>query len=229
MNAARDRIQEEFRRVRARLVMLMSTTDSDSSANATRPSLLLRLRDPRDADAWCIFVETYTPLVYAYCRRRGLQASDVADVTQEVMAQVLRSIPDFMYQPERGRFRDWLGTITRTKLLRFLARNARAGKGGEAGAEEATSLVEAPESDTLWTEGFHARVLEVAMNRARPDFKEATWTLFERAWLMGQTAPDVARELGVPIESVYIAKSRVLKRLRSEVVMLAEDYPPLLA
>jgi RNA polymerase sigma factor (sigma-70 family) len=209
----------------------MTTPESEEPTNATRPSLLLRLRNSRDSEAWRTFVETYTPLVYAYCRRRGLQASDVADVTQEVMAQVLRSIPDFTYQPQRGRFRDWLGTITRTKLARFLSRNARAGKGegGDARAEELTWQVEAPESDTLWTEGFHARVLEVAMKRARPDFQEVTWTIFERAWVRGQAAPEVARELGVPIESVYIAKSRVLKRLRTEVVTLAEDYPPLLA
>jgi RNA polymerase sigma factor (sigma-70 family) len=209
----------------------MTTPESEEPTNATRPSLLLRLRNSRDSEAWRTFVETYTPLVYAYCRRRGLQASDVADVTQEVMAQVLRSIPDFTYQPQRGRFRDWLGTITRTKLARFLSRNARAGKGegGDARAEELTWQVEAPESDTLWTEGFHARVLEVAMKRARPDFQEVTWTIFEHAWVRGQAAPEVARELGVPIESVYIAKSRVLKRLRTEVVTLAEDYPPLLA
>jgi RNA polymerase sigma-70 factor (ECF subfamily) len=188
----------------------------------------LRRRNPKDADAWRIFVETYTPLVYAYCRRRGLQASEVADVTQEVMAQVMRSIPDFSYQLERGRFRDWLGTVTRTKLLRFLSRNARAGKGGDATAEELMRQVEDPESDTLWTEGFRVRVLEVAMQRSRPDFEEATWRIFEHSWLKGRTAPEVARELGVPIDSVYVAKSRVLKRLRDEVVSLAEDCPLLL-
>ena len=206
----------------------MSTSDRDDSANATRPSLLLRLRNPRDTEAWQVFVETYSPLVSAYCRRRGLQASDVADVTQEVMAQVLRSIPDFTYQPERGRFRDWLGTITRNKLLRFLSRNARAGKGGTGVVEELARQVKDPESDTLWAEGFHARVLEVAMKRSRPDFQEGTWTMFERAWVQGQAAQDVARALGVPIESVYLAKSRVLKRLRAEVVALAEDFPLLL-
>jgi RNA polymerase sigma-70 factor (ECF subfamily) len=72
------------------------------------------------------------------------------------------------------------------------------------------------------------RVLEAAMQRSRPDFEEATWRLFERHWVQGQTAQDVARELGVPIESVYVAKSRVLKRLRAEVVSLAEDCPLLL-
>ena len=206
----------------------MSTTDSDASANATRPSLLLRLRDPRDADAWRIFVETYTPLVYAYCRRRGLQASDIADVTQEVMAQVLRSISDFSYEPERGRFRDWLGAITRTKIVRFVSKDGRAGKGGKAVAEELLRQVADPESDTLWTEAFQARVLEVAMQRSRPDFEDTTWRIFEHAWVQGRTAPDVARELGVPTESVYVAKSRVLKRLREEVVALAEDCPLLL-
>jgi RNA polymerase sigma-70 factor (ECF subfamily) len=194
-----------------------------------RPSLLFRLRDPRDADAWRIFVETYTPLVYAYCRRRGLQASDVADVTQDVMAQVLRSISDFSYAPERGRFRDWLGAVTRTKLLRFLSRNGRAAKGGDAANYELFREVEDPDSDTLWNEGFQARVLEVAMQRSRPDFEETTWRIFERAWIQGQPAPQVARELGVPTESVYVAKSRVLKRLREEVVALAEDCPLLLA
>ena len=125
---------------------------------ATRPSLLLRLRDPKDDEAWRTFVDTYTPLVYAYCRRRGLQDSDVADVTQEVMAQVLHSISDFSYRAERGRFRDWLGTVTRTKIVRFLSKDARAGKGGDAvNAEIAQWQAEGPESDTLWTEAFQAR------------------------------------------------------------------------
>lgn len=201
---------------------------SDAPSNATRPSLLLRMRDPRDADAWQIFVETYTPLVYAYCRRRGLQASDVADVTQEVMAQVLRSISDFSYQPERGRFRDWLGAVTRSKILRFVTGRVGAGRGGDGAVEELLRQVADPESDTLWTEGFEARVLEVAIERSRPDFEETTWTIFEHAWVRGRSAPEVARELGVPIDSVYVAKSRILKRLRAEVVSLAEDCPLLL-
>ena len=203
----------------------MAMSISNNAVAATSPSLLLRLRNPGDADAWRIFVETYTPLVYAYCRRRGLQESDVADVTQDVMAQVLRSIAAFSYQPERGRFRDWLGTITRTKLLRFLSKNARAGKGGDAAAEELVNQVEDPDSDTLWTEAFQARLLNVAMSRSRPDFEESTWTIFEHAWIHGQAAPVVANTLGVSIESVYLAKSRVLKRLHAEVVLLAEDYP----
>ncbi len=190
---------------------------------------MLRLRDPKDDEAWRTFVDTYTPLVYAYCRRRGLQDSDVADVTQEVMAQVLRSISDFSYRAERGRFRDWLGTVTRTKIVRFLSKDARAGKGGDAVNAEIARQAEGPESDTLWTEAFRARVLEVAMQRSRPDFEETTWKMFERSWVHDETAQSVARELQVPVESVYVARSRVLKRLRAEVVTLAEDYPLLIS
>ena len=207
----------------------MAIPDKDPAANATRPSLLLRLRDSSDSEAWRTFVETYTPLVYAYCRRRGLQASDVADLTQEVMTQVMRSIASFSYQPDRGRFRDWLGAVTRSKILQFLRRDARAGKDAGAMAEELMREVEVPESDTLWTEGFQARVLEVALVRCRPDFEETTWRLFERLWVDGESARTVAEELDVPLGSVYVAKSRVLKRLREEVTTLAEDHPLLLA
>jgi RNA polymerase sigma factor (sigma-70 family) len=201
-------------------------TDEDRASQLTRPSLLLRLRDVKDAPAWDLFVETYTPLVYAYCRRRGLQSSDVADVTQEVMAQVMRSIADFTYDPGRGRFRDWLGTVTRTKILRYLRNNDRP---GHPTSGEVLNQVEDPESDTLWTEAFQARVLEVALGRTRPSFEEATWKLFLGSWVDGKPAARLAEELRVPVEAVYVAKSRVLKRLREEVANLAEDHPLLLS
>jgi RNA polymerase sigma factor (sigma-70 family) len=210
--------------------MVLTTGEGGSpGAKATRPSLLIRLRDPRDEEAWRVFVETYTPLVYGYCRRRGLQASDIADVTQEVIVQVHHSIREFSYQPEKGRFRDWLGTVTRTKIIGFLRRDNRAGKGGGESAEAIIRQLEATESDSVWNEGFQARVLEVALSRARPGFEEATWLAFERSWVEGKSAKQVALELNVPIDVVYVAKSRVLKRLREEVECLAEDYPLLVA
>jgi RNA polymerase sigma-70 factor (ECF subfamily) len=72
-------------------------------------------------------------------------------------------------------------------------------------------------------------VLEVALNRAQPSFEETTWNLFKGSWLDGRPAPELAEEFHVPVEWVYVAKSRVLKRLREEVAILAEDYPLLLA
>src|SRR5262245_60129627 len=101
----------------------------------TRPSLLLRIRDPNDHVSWQTFVDVYGPRVYRTCRRKGLQHADAAEVTQEVFLQVSRSIRTLDYQPERGRFRAWLGTVTHNKLRNFLTR--RPAEMGGSGAEEA--------------------------------------------------------------------------------------------
>src|SRR5207302_10242972 len=96
-----------------------SMADLDSGFQ-TRPSLLARIKDARDDEAWTAFLDTYAPAVYRYCRRKGLQHPDAADVTQEVMAQVARSAGGFEYRPEQGRFRDWLGVVTHSKLANHL-------------------------------------------------------------------------------------------------------------
>jgi RNA polymerase sigma-70 factor (ECF subfamily) len=172
-----------------------------------------------------LFADTYTPLIYRYCQQRGLQAADAADVTQEVLAQVARSISNYDYQPERGRFRNWLGTVTRNKIRRF-----REGKGRHAcGREDELAELPAPEPDPDWTAHFHAEVFRLACERVRGQFTPTSWQAFELVWLERRSAPKVANELGLPVEAVYVAKSRVLKRLREEVLMLAEDLPHLLA
>jgi RNA polymerase sigma-70 factor (ECF subfamily) len=198
-----------------------------ASSMHTRPSLLLRIRDPQDAEAWQTFVEMYTPLIYGYCRHHGLQEADAADVTQEVLVKVAGAIGTFEYRPERGRFRDWLGTVTRGELVRFVKKMGRGrGAGGDSAGGELDRL-ESPEQDPVWIDRFHAHVLQTALERIRPQFEDQTWRAFELAWLEDCNALDAARELNQPIEMVYVAKSRVLKRLREEVLALAEDLSPL--
>jgi hypothetical protein len=91
----------------------------------TRPSLLQRLRDPEDVDAWSNFVSLYTPLIFGFCRGRGLTEEDAADVTQETLRAVAGSIGRFDYDPRRSSFRNWLFTVVRSKLNNFLAGQAR--------------------------------------------------------------------------------------------------------
>ncbi len=95
-----------------------------------------------------------------------------------------------------------------------------------AASSEALDQVEAPQADTEWTADFNARVLEAALERIRLHFEPATWRIFELVWLGNRSAVATADELGVAIESVYVAKSRVLKRLEEEVLLLAEDLLP---
>ena len=190
----------------------------------TRPSLLARVRDVRDADAWQTFVTLYAPLVYRYVRQRGLQDADAADLTQDVMSAVARSIRTFEYRPERGRFRDWLRTIVRRQLGRFLrGRSSRPEETRDI--EGLEDLEEADDrGDAEWDDSFNARVLVTALRRIRPCFEPMTWRAFERVWLEDRSAAETARELSIRIDSVYLAKSRVLKRLEKEVQEIVEDF-----
>ncbi len=198
----------------------------DSSSLHTRPSLLVRIRDPQDAESWNLFVELYTPPVLRYFRLRGLQDADAADVTQEVMAQVARSMHSFRYSPERGRFRDWLGTVTRRKVNRFLASDnaGQAGIGGDDTPDLLANLA-AVESDPEWTAEFNAQILQATLDRVRPLFGPSTWQTFASVWLDNKSAAATAREMGITLQAVYVAKGKVLKRLEEEVIELAEDVP----
>jgi RNA polymerase sigma factor (sigma-70 family) len=189
----------------------------------TQPSLLLRIRDAADEESWRTFVSIYAPLIYRFCRRRGLQDADAADVGQEVLAQVARSIRDFEYQPGRGRFRDWLGAVVRNKIARFLENKGRGVRGMQV--DEPMENLDAGEPDGEWVAEFHAHLLGAALGRIRDRFEPWTWSAFEGVWLQNRASSEVARDLALSIEAVYLAKSRVLKRLREELIILAEDVP----
>jgi RNA polymerase sigma-70 factor (ECF subfamily) len=198
----------------------------DRSGRQTRPSLLVRVRDPADAAAWDAFVAVYAPMVYRYARRRGLQDADAADLTQEVLAEVARCIRSFEYRPEVGRFRDWLGTLTRRKLGRQLGRKARQGVEHLVDLDsEHPGCAAASQPDPEWDVAFAQGVWNAAIEQSRGRFEPLTWRAFERVWVDGLSAAETAAELGLPIEKVYVAKSRVLKRLEEQVRLLAEDAP----
>ena len=151
---------------------------AEPDPRATKPSLLLRIRDGGDSAAWREFADLYGPIIRGYCRRRGLQEADAADVGQEVLAQVSRAIGAFDYQPCRGRFRNWLGTVTRNKIARFLEVRGREGRAAAWDDVEAQPM--APAEDPEWTAEFYARILEAALARIRGDFEATTWEAFAR-------------------------------------------------
>jgi len=192
----------------------------------TRPSLLLRVRDARDAASWQAFVEVYGPLVFGHCRRRGLGHQDAEDVTQKVFAQVAQSIRSFEYDPAVGRFRHWLGTIVRNAVNRFLQQSTRSVGGGDS---DQLDQLEARGEDAEWNDEFTSHVLQEALKRSRPHYEPDTWRAFELIWVENRAAAVVAEQMGRPIDWVYSAKSRVLKQLWDEVRQLAEDAPTLAA
>ena len=189
----------------------------------TSVSLLSRLRKPGDDAAWRTFVDLYTPLIYRYCQRRGLQDADAKDVAQEVLTQVSQAIRTFKYDPARGRFRGWLGAVVSNAIARHAARLGRAGR-GQGNASGAFAFDEiAAEADPLWIEEFKSRVLQSALARIRIEFDETTWRAFELIWLAGGKPQDVATALEKPVAWIYKAKSRVLSRLKEQVLYLTAD------
>ncbi len=189
----------------------------------TSASLLIRLRDATDKASWGTFVAVYGPMIRGYCQYQGLQEADAADVSQEVLVRVVRSIGAFEYQPTLGRFRDWLGAVVRNSVRRFRDRDRTAPHG--TGAEERPDLDVAGPADPEWTSRYQAGLLAAACELAKPHFEPHTWRAFERVWLERAPAPEVADELGLAVHAVYVAKSRVLQRLREELLFLAEDMP----
>lgn len=188
--------------------------------SGTSPSLLLRIRDRSDHLAWSTFQEVYLPLINSYCVYWGLQPADAEDVAQEVLAVVFRTMPSFDYEPGRGRFRAWLGTVTANEIKSWCARNKRRGETVGLPSDDFNQLAQ-PASN--WSQFFAEHVFRVACNRVREHCEPRTWQCFEATWLEHKPAPDVAREVGLPIHSVYVNKSRVLQRLEEEVRMLADE------
>jgi RNA polymerase sigma-70 factor (ECF subfamily) len=191
----------------------------------TRPSLLVRLGDPRDNQAWEQFVEIYAPLVYGFARKHGLQDADAADLTQDVLRAVAGASGQGGYNPERGSFRAWFFTIVRNKLRNFVTRRQRHCLG--TGDSEAQAFLEAqparPEPEAaLWEQEYEQRLFAWAVERVRDDFADSTWQAFWRTAVVGDSAGTVAEVLGMSAGAVYIAKSRVLARLREQIQQLQE-------
>ncbi len=144
---------------------------------ATRPSLLARIRDPRDAEAWAQFVALYSPLVYRFARRRGLQASDAADVTQDVFRAVARSIRHFDYDRRRGSFRGWLMTVARSKLNDFTSKRQGAieGVGGTTALKFLEQQASREEEEDFVDREYRRCLFDWAAGQVRREFEDSTW------------------------------------------------------
>jgi RNA polymerase sigma-70 factor (ECF subfamily) len=193
-------------------------------APATRASLLLRIRDPHDTDAWRQFVRLYAAVVYGFARKRGLQDADAADLMQEVLRVVAAGRLD--YDPKRGSFRGWLYTVTRNKLYNFLDGRRRQVRGsGGSGAQERLEEQAAPDGDAaaLWELEYERRVFAWAAAHVRGEFQEPTWQAFWMTAVDGASAQEAGERLGLSPGAVYVAKSRVLARLKEQVRQLQEE------
>lgn len=187
----------------------------------TRPSLMLRLRDPGDQQAWTEFVAIYEPLLLRLMRSRGLQEADACDVTQQVIVAVMQAVDSWQPDGRDASFRRWLFGIARRLALKCLQRSspargpARRGAGGTDMLELLNNLPE-PEARTVsaFDDEYRTQIFQWAAARVRNDFRETTWRAFWQTCVVGQPVAVVAETLGTTAGNVYVARSRVIARLR---------------
>lgn len=190
--------------------------DSDTQTSTT---LLRQLReDPLDRSAWDRFVDRYGVLIFRWCRHWGLQQADAEDVTQNVLVELLRQMRHFVYD-RSGSFRAWLRTIAYRGWCRFIQTQQRRGA--------ALSKLQTNEAYEDLLEQISKEddreALEKAMALVRLRVQPRTWDAFRMLAFDGRSGAEVARELGMNVGAVFVARSKVQKMLREELDLLQGD------
>jgi RNA polymerase sigma-70 factor (ECF subfamily) len=188
-------------------------------------SLLQRLRSQPDAASWQRLVDLYTPLIQGWLRQHAVAPADADDLTQEVMAVVVRELPKFEHNQQRGAFRNWLKTITINRLrVLWRSRHNRPVATGDSDFLQMLDQLQDPSTDLsrLWDQQHDEHVARRLMELVEPHFEPTTWQAFRRVALDGVKAATVAAELHLSVNAVLLAKSRVLSRLRQEMEGLTD-------
>jgi RNA polymerase sigma factor (sigma-70 family) len=199
------------------------------SSPLTRPTLLLRLRDKENSQAWQEFVRLYTPLVFGYAVQRGLSETDAGDLCQEVMCAVAGGIEKFSYDPARGTFRAWLMRVTRNRLNSFFERQyRRAPANGSTTVMQLLAEQPTPAEEDQWEAEYRRRLFDWAAVQVRDEFAPKTWDAFWQTAMLARPGQEVATVLGLSVGAVYIARSRVLARLKEKVTVALKGFglPP---
>lgn len=183
----------------------------------TRQSLILRLPNQQDVEAWDEFTAIYQPLVYRLARVKGFQHADAQELVQEVMLAVSRAVDRWQPDAERGRFRDWLFCISRNLMINFLTRKKHKPLGsGDSGIEKLlyAQCDSVSEQSQLYDLEYQREVFRIVAAKVRKEVSDKSWQAFWRSSVENQSIEAVAAQLGVSVGSVYISRSRILARLR---------------
>jgi RNA polymerase sigma-70 factor (ECF subfamily) len=191
----------------------------------TRFTLIGRLGDVDDAQAWNEFAQIYQPLIFRIARKRGLQHADAAEVTQEVLTRVANAVADWDPDRSKGSFRGWLYRITRNATVDFLRQAARQPRNWQSltGSPLADIQESSDASSREFQSEYQKQVFLWAAQRVQSEFQTHTWTAFWQSAVDGVAIKQIAGELRMTPGAIYVARSRVMKRLSEEVQKRNDD------
>ena len=185
----------------------------------TQLSLIVKIRDAGDEDAWSEFVQIYQPVVQRFVRRHSLQYADAVEITQEVLSRVAKSIESWDANHQKSTFRGWLYRITRNITIDFLRKKKierQRMTSSDAGLSQVADMGNNDQSQEFERE-FEKQVFYWAAEKLKPSFKPANWQAFWMSTIDGVPVIDVAKQLQMTPGNVYVARSRIMSRL-SELV-----------
>jgi RNA polymerase sigma-70 factor (ECF subfamily) len=184
----------------------------------TRHSLLMKVAESANPDAWREFTAIYRPAVYRLARRRGLQDADAEDLAQQVLVIISRKIADWRPAAPSGAFRAWLTTIARNAIVNALTRGTKQiGVGGSGTLDRLGNQPSRDEVEPEIDEEVRRGLFRQAAEQIRPEFEESTWAAFWLTAVEGLAVEDVARRLGKKTGSIYAARSRIMRRLKEQI------------
>jgi len=189
------------------------------TALANRPRspearLLERIRDCTDVAAWAEFVNSYQPVLTAFVRRRGVYPADVPDVVQEILARLARALARFEYDPARGRFQTWLWRVTCNAASNWIQQRVSRARVEAEWCRHRSTDTGGPDAVGERDRSKALRALDLILAEVRKATSPATWACFEGQVLRGRPAPELAAELGISTNAVYVNACRVRARVR---------------
>lgn len=191
----------------------------------TQISLIVRVKDLGDGASWAEFLGIYQPIVFRMARRRGMQEADALDVMQQVFLSISRSIESWTAEEGRPPFRAWLTTIAKNAITKALTRRPRD---LATGASSILDLLhEVPSADSAAEELLAEAKQEVvrwAAEQLRPEFSDVTWSIFWQTAIEGIPAAEVAKATGRTPGAIYVARYRVLTRLKQKVLEVSNHW-----
>ena len=196
-----------------------------SASPETRATLLIRLKDQADDEAWSEFTEIYRPVIYRLACRRGMQPADADDLVQQVLTSVARVIDRWEADPERGRFRTWLNRVATNAIITAFTRGRPDRGSGDTGLRDlldAQPASEGNESELIRIEQ-RREIFRWAAREIRSEFQPATWDAFWMTAVEGLDVENAGRALGRSPGSIYAARSRVMRRLKEKVQEWREE------